>query len=75
MRTTLTIDDQLAEQLKQMARDSGLSFKQVANNALRLGLRGAAQPQSASPNAFERADGRLPALPSWKREARPLLWH
>jgi len=38
MRTTLTIDDQLVAELKQVAHESGKSFKQVVNDALRAGL-------------------------------------
>ena len=42
MRTTLTIDDQLAKALKSAAHRSGKPFKQVVNDTLRAGL-GAAQ--------------------------------
>lgn len=38
MRTTLTIEDRLAEELKRAAHSSGKSFKQVVNEALRAGL-------------------------------------
>ncbi len=38
MRTTLTIDDQIASQLKKLAFESGKSFKDVVNESLRLGL-------------------------------------
>ena len=38
MRTTLTIDDELAAALKEVARESGKSFKEVVNEALRRGL-------------------------------------
>ncbi len=38
MRTTLTLDDDLARKLKQRALDSGRSFKEVVNEALRSGL-------------------------------------
>lgn len=38
MRTTLTIDDQLVAELKRVAHESGKSFKQVVNEALRAGL-------------------------------------
>ncbi|MDZ7811368.1 MAG: type II toxin-antitoxin system VapB family antitoxin [Arhodomonas sp.] len=39
MRTTLTIEDRLAEELKRAAHSSGKSFKQIVNEALRAGLR------------------------------------
>lgn len=38
MRTTLTLDDDLAAALKERARADGLSFKEVVNQALRRGL-------------------------------------
>lgn len=38
MRTTLTIEDTLAEALKKTAFETGKSFKQVVNEALRAGL-------------------------------------
>lgn len=40
MRTTLTIEDALAKELKELVRRSGRSFKQVVNDALRAGIRG-----------------------------------
>lgn len=38
MRTTLTIDDQIAAILKKRAFETGKSFKDVVNEALRAGL-------------------------------------
>lgn len=38
MRTTLTIDDDLARELQETATKSGKSFKHVVNDALRKGL-------------------------------------
>ncbi len=38
MRTTLTIDPDLAVQLERLRRDQGLSLKEVVNRALRIGL-------------------------------------
>lgn len=38
MRTTLTIDDHLARELKELAHRSGKPFKQVVNETLRAGL-------------------------------------
>ena len=40
MRTTLTIDDEIAAALKKRAFESGKSFKQVVNEALAAGLAG-----------------------------------
>lgn len=38
MRTTLTLDEDVAARLKERCRKSGQSFKQVVNQALREGL-------------------------------------
>lgn len=38
MRTTLTIDDHIARQLKTIVHRSGKSFKAVVNEALRAGI-------------------------------------
>ncbi len=38
MRTTLTIEDDIAEKLKRVARRQRMSFKDVVNRALRRGL-------------------------------------
>ena len=44
MRTTLTIDEDVAALLKQETRKSGEPFKQVVNRVLRLGFIAAKQP-------------------------------
>ena len=38
MRTTLTLDDDIADSLKEQARLQNRPFKQVVNDALRRGL-------------------------------------
>lgn len=38
MRTTLTIDDDVAERLSEAQKKLGVSFKEVVNLTLRLGL-------------------------------------
>jgi len=38
MRTTLTLDEELARQLKKLASSTGRSFKVVVNEAIRKGL-------------------------------------
>ena len=38
MRTTLTIDDNIARQLKEIVHRSGKPFKTVVNEALRAGI-------------------------------------
>jgi hypothetical protein len=40
MRTTVTLDDDLAEALKRRAREREVPFKRVLNEALRAGLTG-----------------------------------
>ncbi len=44
MRTTLTLDDDVAAQLEQLRRASDVPLKQVVNDALREGLRQMARP-------------------------------
>ena len=45
MRTTLTIDDDVAVQLERLRRKGDLSLKQLVNDALRRGLRDLNAPQ------------------------------
>jgi len=47
MRTTLTIDDELAEALKEAAYRSKKSFKEVINETLRVGLATKKSPRNA----------------------------
>jgi hypothetical protein len=47
MRTTLTIDDKLAEALKEAAYRSKKSFKEVVNDTLRVGLETRHRPVNA----------------------------
>ena len=47
MRTTLTIDDDLATALKGLARDSGKTFKAVVNEVMRRGLMTGEKPVPA----------------------------
>ncbi|MFZ3263711.1 MAG: hypothetical protein WA172_06900 [Terriglobales bacterium] len=44
MRTTLTLDDDVASLLNKEVRRSGESLKQVVNRFLRLGLTASKQP-------------------------------
>jgi hypothetical protein len=44
VRTTLTLDDDVASLLNKEARKSGESFKQIVNRFLRLGLTASKQP-------------------------------
>jgi hypothetical protein len=47
MRTTVTLDPDVAAKLKALARQRGISFKQALNQAVRAGLR--ARPQALPP--------------------------
>jgi hypothetical protein len=53
MRTTLTLDDDLAMLLKRRARELDLPFKEMVNTALRRGLAGA-EPARPSPRILVR---------------------
>jgi len=44
VRTTLSLDDDIANLLNQEIRRSGVSFKEAVNHYLRLGLTAAKQP-------------------------------
>lgn len=57
MRTTLTIDDDLAALLKQRAREMGVPFKEAVNRTIRAGLGDTARPRhgaapKTSPHSF-----------------------
>ncbi len=63
MRTTLTLDDDLASILKTRARQSGVSFKEVVNRALRAGLGTEAQPPAAdAPKTIPHSFGFRPGI-------------
>jgi hypothetical protein len=49
VRTTLTLDDDVARRLTERTRLTGASFKQVVNETLRAGLQGAEKPAAALP--------------------------
>jgi len=40
MRTTVTLDPDVAAQIRAVARDRGISFKEALNSAVRAGLAG-----------------------------------
>jgi hypothetical protein len=53
MRTTLTIDDDLADILKHRAREVGRPFREVVNTAIRAGLAERTRPRPhVAPNTF-----------------------
>ena len=49
MRTTLTLDEDLARQLQEMARRGGISFKEIVNETLRKGLSRGQKPTARLP--------------------------
>lgn len=51
MRTTLTLDDDIADKLKQLSHERRLPFREVVNEALRRGLFGQG-PRRSKPKAF-----------------------
>jgi hypothetical protein len=53
MRTTLTLDDDLAEALNRTARHTGRSFKAVVNEAIRRGLAAGDHPPASKGHPFE----------------------
>ena len=44
MRTTITLEDELVRELRERARETSRSFKDVVNDAVRLGLRALEYP-------------------------------
>jgi hypothetical protein len=47
MRTTVTLEPDLAARLQQLAREREVSFKAVLNDAVRAGLEGGSPPSRA----------------------------
>lgn len=58
MRTTLSLDEDVAALLERLRRNRRGSFKGLVNDALRRGLRDMAKPNSA-PTRFETASADL----------------
>lgn len=68
MRTTLTLDDDLARKLKDIARRADRSFKDVVNETLRRGLQAGDEPIDRPP-PFEvepKACGLRPGIDVYK---------
>lgn len=59
MRTTVTLDSDVAAKLKALARRRGLSFKQALNQAVREGLR----PRRDPPPSLTRYTQRMGLRP------------
>ena len=64
MRTTLTLDDQVASRLQELAHRSGKSFKAAVNETLRLGLEAQTNIRQARPYRVEPVNlgGALPGI-------------
>ncbi len=54
MRTTLTIDPDIAAELARLRKARGVSLKAVVNEALRRGLRQPALPRTRRKRSFTR---------------------
>jgi hypothetical protein len=53
VRTTLTLDPDLARKLKDLAHRQGQSFKQTVNDVVRRGLAGQVQAEPVAPYTVE----------------------
>ena len=56
MRTTLTLDEDVAARLKSLARRSGRAFRDVVNETLRRGLARPPHPRPREPFRVEARD-------------------
>jgi plasmid stability protein len=56
VRTTLTLDDDVAAKLKSRARRTARSFRDVVNEALRLGLAGVSNRPAPAPFVVQARD-------------------
>lgn len=59
MRTTVTLDEDLAVRLEQRRSERGLTFKEALNDAVRRGLAAADEPEQAGPAVAETRPLRL----------------
>jgi hypothetical protein len=65
MRTTLTIDDDVAAMLEQLRRDREISLKELINEALRRGLHDMnAPPKRRKPYRTPSVDLGTPRIPN-----------
>ena len=62
MRTTLTLDDDVAALLKQRAAELGISFKEMVNWALRQGLGPEREPAAPVPTTIPHSFGFKPGV-------------
>jgi hypothetical protein len=52
MRTTVTLDEDVAQQVRQRMRERGAGFKEVLNELLRRGLQSSEDPEPYSTPTF-----------------------
>ena len=62
MRTTLTLDDDLAGLLKQRARELGIPFKEAVNRTIRQGLGEATSRTRPAPKTIPHSFGFSPGV-------------
>lgn len=63
MRTTLTLEDDLAGVLKERARELGIPFKEMVNRAIRSGLHDSDAPRTVpTPRTIPHSFGFRPGL-------------
>ncbi len=75
MRTTLTLDDDVAIRLEKLRDERGESFKAVVNDVLRRGLDDADRPQPDRPRyRIESVDLGAPDFPSIDKVADVIAW-
>lgn len=75
MRTTLTIDDDVAVQLERLRRDRDTGLKQLINEVLRRGLRDiSARSKKREPFRTEPIDGVTPLLDNVDNVAEVLAY-
>lgn len=75
MRTTLTIDDDVAAQLERLRRSRDSSLRDIVNDALRRGLREmGARPKKREPFRTRPIDGVKPLLDNFDNIAEALAY-
>lgn len=52
MRTTVTIEEDVAQQIRQRMRERGVGFKEILNELLRRGLQSSDDPEPYSTPTF-----------------------
>src|SRR5215467_9749657 len=63
MRTTLTLDDDLAALLKERARELGIPFKEAVNRTIRAGIgKAAASRRHPAPKTISHSFGFRPGI-------------